>query len=95
MHSGNRCATLFFYVNAGSPPPPPAYMSFTFRSSFCPCYLSQACPVNAYTREEYNVMWIVAGVVSTIGFILNVYMAATWFVLLFASSDSKYWAKHF
>jgi hypothetical protein len=35
-------------------------------------------------------MWIVAGVVSTIGFILNVYMAATWFVL-FASIDSKSW----
>ena len=81
-------ALLFaFYVDA----PPPRVYPF---SSFCPCNFSQACPVNAYTRKEYNVMWIVAGAVSTIGFILNVYMAATWYVLFSSTSiDSKFWAK--
>ncbi len=41
-------------------------------------YCSQPCPVNAYTTEEYTVMWLVTAVVSTVGLILNVYMAATW-----------------
>ncbi len=52
------------------------------------CNSSQSCPVNAYTTEEYDIMWIVAGVVSIIGFILNIYMAATWFVL-FSSIHSN------
>ena len=38
----------------------------------------QPCPVNAYTTEEYTVMWLVTAIVSTVGLILNVYMAATW-----------------
>jgi hypothetical protein len=41
-------------------------------------YCSQPCPVNAYTTEEYTVMWLVTAIVSTVGLILNIYMAATW-----------------
>jgi hypothetical protein len=41
-------------------------------------YCSQSCPVNVYTTEEYTVMWLVTAIVSTVGLILNVYMAATW-----------------
>jgi hypothetical protein len=48
-------------------------------------YCSQPCPVNAYTTEEYTVMWLVTAIVSTVGLILNVYMAATWY-----SIDSRY-----
>ena len=66
---------------------PLSYAPFTsyFPSFVVPvtCDTSQPCPVNAYTMEEYDIMRIVAGIVSTIGFTLNVYMAATWFVLFF------------
>ncbi len=43
---------------------------------------SQTCPITAYTAEEYDIMRIVTGVVSAIGFILNVYMAATYMVCI-------------
>ena len=46
---------------------------FSFRHN-----CSQPCPVNAYTTEEYTVMWLVTAIVSTIGLILNIYMAVTW-----------------
>jgi hypothetical protein len=38
--------------------------------------------------EEYDIMRIVSGIVSTIGFTLNVYMAATWFVFVFQLSTT-------
>jgi hypothetical protein len=68
-----------------SPPLSFSLFASSFPSFLVPvtCNSSQPCPVNAYTTEEYDVMRIVSGVVSMIGFILNVYMAATWFVLFF------------
>jgi hypothetical protein len=38
------------------------------------------CPVNAYTFEEYDNMWLTSASVSTVGLVLNVYMAATWYL---------------
>jgi hypothetical protein len=37
------------------------------------------CPVNAYTFEEYDTMWLTSASVSTVGLLLNLYMAATWY----------------
>jgi hypothetical protein len=72
---------------------PLSHASFTssFPSFVVPvtCNSSQPCPVNAYTTEEYDIMRIVAGIVSTVGFTLNVYMAATWFVFVFSNSQPR------
>jgi hypothetical protein len=40
----------------------------------------KACPVPAYTAEEYDSMWVAYAVPSTIGFALNLFMGITWAV---------------
>jgi hypothetical protein len=36
------------------------------------------CPVNAYSDDEYSTMWLIVSLVGLGGFILNVFMVATW-----------------
>ncbi len=38
----------------------------------------QACPIAAYSDSQYSVMWAVFVGIGTIGFALNVFVAATW-----------------
>jgi hypothetical protein len=41
-----------------------------------PCV--QACPVAAYSDEEYSAMWTPYVVVGTVGFLLNIFVVCTW-----------------
>jgi hypothetical protein len=34
----------------------------------------------AYTDEEYHTMWVVSTVPAVLGFVLNIFMATTWFL---------------
>ena len=52
---------------------PPTKEEYTIRNCIKPC------PVNAYTFEEYDTMWLTSASVSTVGLLLNLYMAATWY----------------
>jgi len=36
------------------------------------------CPVNAYTDDEYTIMWLLYVIVGMIGFVLNAFMVLTW-----------------
>jgi hypothetical protein len=38
----------------------------------------KACPVPAYTIEEYDLMWVAYSIPSTVGLALNLFMCATW-----------------
>jgi hypothetical protein len=40
----------------------------------------QPCPVQAYTDDEYTVMWTVANGVGLVGLFLNLFMACTWVI---------------
>jgi hypothetical protein len=66
--------SIFFQIYLCSFPHVHVAVSFSRIRHHC----SQPCPVNAYTTEEYTVMWLVTAIVSSVGLILNVYMAATW-----------------
>jgi hypothetical protein len=37
----------------------------------------QPCPVQAYSKEEYTLMWVISNGVGLIGFLLNLFMACT------------------
>jgi hypothetical protein len=36
------------------------------------------CPPPAYTHDEYSLMWMIFSVIGLLGFLLNIFMAATW-----------------
>jgi hypothetical protein len=38
----------------------------------------QPCPVQAYTNEEYTIMWGISNVIGLLGFGLNLFMLLTW-----------------
>jgi hypothetical protein len=57
-----------------SPFLPPNNPDFSARNCIKPC------PANAYSNSEYSQMWAVTSFLGALGFCLNTYMAATWYI---------------
>jgi hypothetical protein len=38
------------------------------------------CPSPVYTTDEYSAMWLIYSIVSIVGLLLNLFMAATWYI---------------